>query len=49
MYVCTPHVYIVCGSQKVSDLLGLEVQRVLSLYIGSEKQIWVLWKSINCS
>lgn len=37
---------VLAGNQKrVSDSLGIELQRVVTLYIGSGDRVWVLWKS----
>ena len=50
VYMCNMCVPGVCGSQKrVSDPLGLEFQTAVNLHVGTENQIWVLWKSIHCS
>ena len=43
-HVCSAH-----GSQKgQSDPLELELQMVVSLYVGAGNQTWVLWKSSLC-
>lgn len=48
------YVYHVCagahgGQKRKSGLLGLELLTVLSCYVDGGNQIWVLWKSNQCS
>lgn len=50
MYVCKTFVSGTQGSQTtVQNLLGLELQVVVSYHVGAGTQIWVLCKNSQCS
>lgn len=48
MHVC--EFLVTEGQKSVSDLLGLELQMVMSYHIDTGNCAWVLWKSqaLNC-
>lgn len=46
MFVCVLHAFGSCGGQKrVLEPLKLELQRVMTCYVGTGHQAWVLCKS----
>lgn len=41
---------VLAGKQKrESDSLGMELQRVVTLSMGSGDRVWFLWKSRQCT
>jgi hypothetical protein len=48
MYGCTTRVFSAHKGWKVSGLLGLELQTVVSCHVGTETQTQAFWKSSQC-